>query len=137
MIAATDIKDSDSLRQWLEEWPKSQGMDVGSAQKVAVSIAHRAAMRVFPNAWEWFSSEAARKRDLTALPFLRLYLISGVASTCPTPEISFAADAATNAADAANVWGEIAEDALQLEAGVDLSTRTLWSAPPPRLVSSD
>ncbi|WP_439141160.1 hypothetical protein [Planktotalea sp.] len=146
MIAATDIKDEKSLRQWLEEWPKSQGMDEKAARKVAVRIAHRAAMRVFSIAWEWFASEDARKRDLTALPILRSNLISGVASTCPTPEISRAADAAANAAadaafaaayaadtaaNAADIWKQIVKDAILLEEGRDLSTDLLWAETPP------
>ena len=139
MISAKDIKDRDSLKQWLKEWPDSQGMDEEAARKVAVTIAHRVAMRVFPITWKWFSSEAARKRDLTALPFLRCSLISGVACKYPTPEIKKAADAATAtaayaadaatdaaatataayAADAAgdDIWGQIQDDAVLIESG--------------------
>ena len=45
MVAADDIKDSESLERWREEWPKSQRMDEEAARKVAVSIARRAAMQ--------------------------------------------------------------------------------------------
>lgn len=137
MISAKDIKDRDSLKQWLKEWPDSQGMDEEAARKVAVTIAHRVAMRVFPITWKWFSSEAARKRDLTALPFLRCSLISGVACKYPTPEIKKAADAATAtaayAADAAgdDIWGQIQDDAVLIESGEDLSNKGLWSPTPP------
>lgn len=142
MSAARDIKDEESLRHWLEEWPESQGLDEKAARKVAVNIAHRAAMRVFPIAWEWYASAAARKLDLTALPVLRSSLMSGVASTCPTPEISRAADAAAfaanaaaftadaAAANAADAWDQIVRDVALLEAGHDLSTNKLWAETP-------
>jgi hypothetical protein len=32
MIAAKDISDSDSLEEWLTEWPKSQGMSEAEAR---------------------------------------------------------------------------------------------------------
>ncbi|WP_375267387.1 hypothetical protein [Planktotalea sp.] len=107
-------------------------MDEKAARKVALNIAHRAAMRVFPIAWEWYASAAARKLDLTALPVLRSNLMSGVASTCPTPEISRAAHAAAfaAAANAADAWDQIVRDVALLEAGHDLSTNKLWAETP-------
>ena len=45
MIEIDDIKDRDSLKQWLTEWPKENGLEEEAARAVAVRIAHRAAMR--------------------------------------------------------------------------------------------
>lgn len=69
MVAADDIKDSESLERWREEWPKSQKMDEEAARKVAVSIARRSAMCVFPFALEAYSSEISGKRELTTFWF--------------------------------------------------------------------
>ncbi len=55
-------------------------MDEDAARKVAVSIAQRAAMRVFPYVWEWSVSENSTEVDVTSLPVLRCLLIA--ASSC-------------------------------------------------------
>ena len=90
MIEIKDIVDGGSLERWLTDWPASQGLDDEASQKIAVTIAHRAAMRVMPVWWHWTLSQEARKRDLTALPVLRCLQISGVAARVPTSEISAA-----------------------------------------------
>jgi hypothetical protein len=166
MISAKDIIDEDSLKQWLEEWPASQGMDEEAARKVAVTIAHRITIRIFPNAWKYFASKAALKRNLTAMPILRSNLILGVASKYPNAEIKSAAlafatafsvrassvtavivaDASAAAAGyafsasgpSADIWGQIQDDAAMIEKGEDISLKTLWSqAPPDRLQANE
>ena len=92
MIEIEDIKDQGSLKRWLIEWPQENGKDEAQARAIAVSIAHRAAMRVLPLWWAWTLTDDARNRDLTALPVLRCSLISGVAVIAPTPEINLAED---------------------------------------------
>ncbi len=100
MIATEDIKDGDSLEKWLTEWPKENGLDEDAAQAVAVTIAHRAAMRVLPRWWAWSQTEDARKLDLTALPILRSNIISGVAGKMSNLAVKKAASSAAVAAAA-------------------------------------
>ncbi|MGH1578280.1 hypothetical protein [Planktotalea sp.] len=83
MIEAKDINDRDSLEQWLTEWPKSQGMSELEARQIAVQIAHRAAMRVLPIAWEWFCGEVALEDSRSVLPILRCLAVTGGISACP------------------------------------------------------
>lgn len=89
MVEIADIEDRDSLRAWLEGQPK----------EVSVWIAWRAAMRVLPVYWEWVTRDIlARELDLTALPYLRFFLISEVAHEMPTSEIITTVGAAAYAA---------------------------------------
>ncbi|MFT5614458.1 MAG: hypothetical protein ACI8Q6_001735, partial [Granulosicoccus sp.] len=71
MIKIEDIVERDSLQNWLTDWPASQGLDEVTSRQIAVTIAHRAAMRVMPIWWRYTLSKQARKRDLTALVVLR------------------------------------------------------------------
>ncbi len=97
MIAIEDIKDGESLKEWLTEWPKTNGLDKDATRAVAVTIAHRAAMRLLPVFWQWCVTGSARMFGSTALPFLRSCLISGVTAKMPTPELKNAAAAAAAA----------------------------------------
>ena len=101
MIEISDIKDRDSLKTWLTEWPEQAGLDEEAAKALAGTIAHRCAMRVLPVWWRWSRTDAARQLDLTALPVLRSVLTSGVAVKIPTPDVRKAANAAATAATAA------------------------------------
>jgi len=97
MVKVSDITDRDSLEAWLLDRPEDE------KKTFAISIAHRAVMRVLPLYWEWMeTSKYARKRDLTALPVLRCNLISGVARKMPIPEIKTAAFAASGNNDFAS-----------------------------------
>lgn len=96
MIEIADIVDKDSLQKWLTDWPASQELDEKSTQQIAVTIAHRAAMRVLPYWWQWSLTKDARKRDFTALVVLRSLLTSGVAGKNPTSRIRAASDAASD-----------------------------------------
>lgn len=88
MIAAKDISDSDSLEEWLTEWPKSQGMSEAEARQVAVQIAHRAAMRVLPIAWEWYQSKAAREYGGSSVAGLAAALYPDLAFSCDVLQYS-------------------------------------------------
>jgi len=92
MVDVTEIEDRDSLEAWLNARPEA------TRQQDAVTIAHRAAMRVLPLYLAWQSTRSPQD-DLTALPVLRVSLISGVATLASTPEIRNA-DAFAAAADA-------------------------------------
>ena len=92
MVKVSEIKDRESLEEWLLDRPEDE------TKQFAVSIAHRAAMRVLPVYWEW-RIEPTEEHYLTAF---RCNLISGVARKMPTPEIrdaAFAARATANAAE--------------------------------------
>ncbi|WP_370316269.1 hypothetical protein [Sagittula sp.] len=79
----------------LKAWLRTQN------QEVCVAIATRAALRVLPIVaahLAWKDTDEARKRqESLVLWTARCSLISGVASTCPTPEIKSAAAAAAAA----------------------------------------
>ncbi len=91
MARAEDIRDKESLRAWLE----------GQPREVVVAIASRAALRVTPVWANFCLTSDARKRDLTALPILRLNLISSVAAVSPTDDIRRAAASSASAASSA------------------------------------
>ena len=81
-----DIKDRDSLKEWLEDRSREE----------CVQIAARAALRVLPLFWEWCLTESAQKHRITALPVLRCLLISRVAGkfsdrTIPGTEVAVGA----------------------------------------------
>lgn len=86
-----DIKDLASLEAWLNTWPKGTEAEREAAQRVAVNVAARAALRVFPDA------VGVRHIDLT-LATSRALLVSGVAMVSKTPLINSAAYAASLAA---------------------------------------
>jgi hypothetical protein len=94
-----EIRDRISLRDWLIDWPRENGLDEDAARAVAVTIAYRAAMRVLPMWWDWTLTDSARKLELTALPVLRCNLISGISALVPTPEIKRARARASSAVE--------------------------------------
>lgn len=100
VISARDIKDSDSLEQWLKEWPTSQGMNDDEARQVAVQIVHRAVLRAWPIAWDRFSLQSDAKDDVFVLACLRCLTISAGASICPLEALGSFAAQAMNAARA-------------------------------------
>ena len=51
-MRAEEIKDTKTLQAWLESLPQEHGLDDETARRWAVTIAHRAAMRVLPLVWE-------------------------------------------------------------------------------------
>ena len=101
MVTAAEITDEKTLRAWLETRPRAD----------AVAIAWRAAARVFPLWARAMGMEWARKRELTALPVLRVSLTSGVARNYPTPEVRAAARAVDAAAASAAARAVVAFDA--------------------------
>mgnify|MGYP006956413716 CR=1 FL=1 len=139
MVEVSGIKDEESLKAWLDARPKA------TRQQEAVTLAHRAAMRVLPIFLTGIAGRSP-ENDLTALPVLRANLISGVACNASTPEIrkaayfaafSAAADsadsaarsAAADAASAAAAWDEIRKDAEQLVEAPGQPLGALWSDP--------
>jgi len=88
MSESVDIKDRESLKAWLEDQPR----------EVSVWIAFRAAARVLPLWWDAvLREEWARDLDVTALPVLRITLISVVAATAAQFRYSQTAYAAREA----------------------------------------
>lgn len=87
MIEIDDIKDRESLQQWLTDWPRENGMTETQARAIARVIDHRAIMRDLPKWWGWMHESPARKRDPITLLMLRMFLISGAMPFVPNPEI--------------------------------------------------
>ena len=79
-MRAEDVQDAESLRRWLESLPR----DTPEARHVAVTVAHRAAMRVLPIAWALVLDSP---RDYGALSLLRAALATGVAAVSPTDAV--------------------------------------------------
>ena len=78
-----EITDEDSLKAWLE----------GQTREVAVTISHRAAMRIAPEVW-LRSRPVEMEKSETAIPSLRGLLISQLASQRVQMEIKRIAEAA-------------------------------------------
>ena len=83
MVEIADVKDSKSLQAWLNGFSD----DKEERRKAAVAIAVRAALRVLPIAWLWFSSKEQLQRDLTAMPVLRSALFAMVTAKYQTMRI--------------------------------------------------
>lgn len=92
MVGLPEIRDRESLEAWLKTRPRED----------AVTIAHRAAMRVAPLWVAAMGHDAVLKADVTGVTILRLLLSSGVASKMPSPRVSAAALAADAAAELVN-----------------------------------
>ncbi|WP_282092245.1 hypothetical protein [Epibacterium ulvae] len=91
MVAIKEIVDRDTFEAWLEEQPEEHRHDI------AVVLATRCALRVFPVWGAALHQDWARERDLTIYPVFRALLISGVACKFPIPVV-FATYGAANAA---------------------------------------
>lgn len=94
MGTVSDIKDRKSFEAWLNARPEA------TRQQEAVTLAHRAAMRVLPIYLNW-STRLSLQEGSTSLPVLRASLISGLASNASTPEIRKAATDSADSADSA------------------------------------
>ncbi|OIQ44589.1 MAG: hypothetical protein BM558_07190 [Roseobacter sp. MedPE-SW] len=119
------IVDRDSFKTWLEKLPKERRYEWG------VSLATRAALRVFPVWAVEMPRDWARKRDLTVLPLSRSLLISVVAVKMPTTDIRDAADAsyvASYAANAANAASCAANAAKAASYAVNASSSSSSSS---------
>ena len=83
MVEIADIKDPESR----QKWQRGFFDDEEERRNAAVAIALRAALRVLPIAWQWFSSKEELQRDLTAMPVLRSALFAMVTAKCQTMRI--------------------------------------------------
>jgi hypothetical protein len=101
MVSASEIKDADSLRAWLEGRPRAD----------AVAIAARAALRVAPLYWAWVV-HPRQDAKLMETPILRACLSSAIAALRPGMDIDGAiATNANAAADAASSTAKAATPA--------------------------
>ena len=154
MVEIADIKDLGSLEEWLNTFSDDEEV----RRAAVVDIAVRAALRVLPAAWGWFS----RQSDLTAMPVLRSSLIASVARNSPTEAIRkaaaaadadaaafaaaapfaaaadadaaaafAAADAAFAAAAATDIWSDIQTDCRIIVEGQALDAISLWGGDNP------
>jgi hypothetical protein len=93
MIEIDEIKDWGILRDWLKEWPKSNGLSSIETRVMAVSIAHRASMRLLPLCWDQILMDQPNSPDNLLILNLRCNLISGVVAKYPTPQLTDASAA--------------------------------------------
>ena len=97
------ITDGEAVKAFIK------AQDDARQQACAVFIASRAALRMATVAIRFFEfDDRARERDLTSVVIWRALLISGVASTMPTPDVRAAASSAFSAADFAYTAADIA-----------------------------
>ena len=122
-----EIVDQKSLEAWLNSLLQGTDAEKAEAQRWAVLIAHRAAMRVLPVFWQWTPGDPARRRDLTALPVLWANLIGGVAGPCPTLPIKAAARSALSATIAAITDSAARSAALSATRAADSADRSALS----------
>lgn len=147
----SEIEDRESFEAWLKALPRATEAQEAEAHRWGVILAHRSAMRVLPDIWNWYVGQSAHKADLTALQFfLRCALINGVAGSRPTPLIRKAASSALSAADSADsaarsaaraaagsaaraaaFWENLRADCAALVDGQDLNRLPLWSGANP------
>ncbi|EPX81255.1 hypothetical protein thalar_00705 [Litoreibacter arenae DSM 19593] len=99
MVEISEITDRKSLEAWL--------LEQDDPKAVSAIIAHRAAMRVLPIAWQWFS-KVTHKSDMATLRVLRAPLTSEVA--CFATIFVAAPIAAARAADVAVTYAGTAAD---------------------------
>ncbi|GIT93491.1 hypothetical protein JANAI62_01140 [Jannaschia pagri] len=103
MVDPANIKTSDDLKDWLLSLPRDTPEEEARARQIAITIAYRAAARVFPIAAARLPTEMKGRdnRDLTSLSLYRALAISSVAAIVPTDDIGAATAAATATATAA------------------------------------
>ncbi|MCG7625301.1 hypothetical protein MHM97_18255 [Epibacterium sp. Ofav1-8] len=104
MVHVEEIVDRESFKAWLEALPEDR------RHEVAVTLATRCALRVFPIWAAAMRQDWARTGDVTPLPSLRSMLISGVAGRMPTPDIRNAAADAGDYAAASAAYAYAAAD---------------------------
>ncbi|MCG7630369.1 hypothetical protein MHM88_21410 [Epibacterium sp. MM17-32] len=120
MVQVEEITDRESFAAWLEAQPEDRRYEV------AVTLATRCALRVFPIWAAAMRQDWARTGDVTPLPSLRSMLISGVAGRMPTPDIRNAAASAAYAAADAEIMSLLRQDIQGIDHGDDLLTLPLW-----------
>lgn len=95
MVEIEDIRNSETLEAWLKQIIREKGKDEG--RRIAILIAHRAAMRALPHFWLWVQDFArALERNLTPISLLRASIVAGAAGQWPTVELREAARDATH-----------------------------------------
>ncbi|NBB96892.1 MAG: hypothetical protein GVY34_01795 [Alphaproteobacteria bacterium] len=87
-MRAEEIKDAESLQAWLESLPQETEAERETARRWAVTIAHRAAMRVLPVAWEWYQQQETAKKPVSLSgSLLRRSLLANLVAFSPSEEI--------------------------------------------------
>lgn len=77
----SEIVDEASFKRWLDALPRGTEAEREEARRWAVTLAHRAAMRVLPVFWEWSVVQTNRKQ--TVLPVFRANLTSSLSLAMP------------------------------------------------------
>lgn len=84
MVEIAEIRDEESFEAWLKQ--------ENLPREAMVALAHRAAMRVLPVAWQRFNfANEVSQQDVSTLPLLQSALVSEVAACFGTLEVRSAA----------------------------------------------
>jgi len=84
MIEIEDIRDRESLEQWLKEWFAETDLGQGASESVAAILAYRMSMRVLPVMWRWTWTEPALEKKISPLSTLWPALATGLAIEKPS-----------------------------------------------------
>lgn len=116
-MGVAEIRDRESLQAWLEALPQGSEVEREEARRWAVAIAHRAAMRVLPEFWEWSLERRAVLQNHSATPILMCGLISSLAVYVQSEKVMYAARLANaksaDVASAATPVGAISAAAMR------------------------
>ncbi len=92
----SEIVDEDSFRRWLEGLPEGSEAERDEARRWAVVLAHRAAMRVLPVAWE-SRQDQSLEGYVTELGLLRANITCSVFENSPNDQRKRSVEAAYDA----------------------------------------
>ncbi|WP_296641497.1 hypothetical protein [Roseinatronobacter sp.] len=125
-MRAEEIKDANSLQAWLESLPQGTEAERETARRWAVTIAHRAAMRVLPVYWKASIGRRARYQNYNTIAVLRCNLLSELLGGNLDRRIVPVALDASRSATKAHRAGSAARATLN-SAVVSISDRTVLS----------
>ncbi|CUX82437.1 hypothetical protein [Roseibaca calidilacus] len=125
-MRAEEIKDAESLQAWLESLPQKSEDQRETARRWAVTIAHRAAMRVLPVYWKASIGRRARYQNYNTIAVLRCNLLSELLAGNLDRRIVPVALDASRSATKAHRAGSAARATLN-SAVVSISDRTVLS----------
>ena len=108
-MEASEIRDRESLRAWLEALPQGTEAERAESQRWAVAIAHRAAMRVLPVYWEAGVAAARSETGFNCLLGIWSLVITDLVSNKSEVDLKNAAYNALARGSSAHTVGTISQ----------------------------